>query len=239
MTRPGLLALGLMGLLVSLGFPSASAHSGRSEGSKPQEIGGSLYEPPAPGTYELPPICRVSEHTLLGSDGKPAPLLDLEDRRVAVVSFIYRSCTDATGCPLALVSMQRLDARLAEKPRLSRLVRLVTVSFDPKHDTPERMNELRRLLAPKSDWRFMTAADSGQLAPVLDDFNQDVVPLVTDDGRETGVLRHVLKVFLVDSKGEVRNIYSSGFLDEDILLNDLQTVLGSTGGGKSESLPGK
>jgi protein SCO1/2 len=53
-----------------------------------------------------------------------------------------------------------------------------------------------------------------------------VVSLVSDDGKETGILRHVMKVFLVDSKGDVRNIYSAGFLDSRILLNDLQTVLG-------------
>lgn len=239
MTRPGLFALGLMGLMIYLAPPSTSAHSGHNDASKLPETGSSLFEPPAPGTYELPPICRVSEHTLLGSNGKPALLLGLEDQQAAVVSFIYRSCTDATGCPLALVSMQRLDAKLAERPDLSRRVRLVTVSFDPKHDTPERMKELRRLLSPRGDWRFMTAADSHQLTPVLTDFNQGVVPLVTDDGRETGILRHVLKVFLVDSKENVRNIYSAGFLDERILLNDLQTVLGSSRAGKPAPLADK
>ena len=40
-------------------------------------------------------------------------------------------------------------------------------------------------------------------------------------------LRHVLKLFLVDANGAVRNIYSTGFLDLRLLLNDLETVLAS------------
>ena len=37
---------------------------------------------------------------------------------------------------------------------------------------------------------------------------------------------HVLKVFLVDAQGAVRNVYSAGFLDAEILRNDAATVLG-------------
>ena len=41
-------------------------------------------------------------------------------------------------------------------------------------------------------------------------------------------IAHVLKVFLVDGEGRVRNIYSTGFLDLRLLLADLETVLGSS-----------
>jgi hypothetical protein len=37
----------------------------------------------------------------------------------------------------------------------------------------------------------------------------------------------VLKIFLVDGAGRVRNIYSTGFLDVRLMLADLETVLGS------------
>jgi hypothetical protein len=35
----------------------------------------------------------------------------------------------------------------------------------------------------------------------------------------------VLKVFLVDARGAVRNVYSSGFLSPELLLVDARTVL--------------
>jgi len=36
---------------------------------------------------------------------------------------------------------------------------------------------------------------------------------------------HVLKVFLVDRAGDIRNIYSAGFLVPDLVVNDIKTVL--------------
>jgi cytochrome oxidase Cu insertion factor (SCO1/SenC/PrrC family) len=87
------------------------------------------------------------------------------------------------------------------------------------------MAELRRSLAPATGWRFLTAPDAHAIAPVLAAFGQDALPLVGGDERALGLYRHVLKVFLVDAQGAVRNIYSSGFLSPELLLVDARTVL--------------
>lgn len=204
-------AAGLLAIAVALGSSPARAQS--------------FYDAPAPGSYALPVIDSVEEHTLLAHDGKPAPLLGLGERQIAVVSFIYRSCSDANGCPLALMRLQTLDRELAKQPELAGRVRLVTASFDPKRDTPERMAELRGHMSPKSDWRFLTAASRRELAPVLTDYGQDVAKVIDPSGNETEVLRHVLKVFLIDGEGRVRNIYSNGFLDTRLVLADIRTLL--------------
>ncbi len=49
------------------------------------------YVPPAPGSYELPALGRVSDRTLLLPDGGAAPLLGLAPGQVALVSFVYRT----------------------------------------------------------------------------------------------------------------------------------------------------
>jgi cytochrome oxidase Cu insertion factor (SCO1/SenC/PrrC family) len=110
-------------------------------------------------------------------------------------------------------------------------VRLVTVSFDPARDTPEKMGELRSALEPKGDWRFLTAASDAELAPVLRSYGQDVVRMGGAGETDAVVLRHVLKVFLVDASGDVRNIYSTGFLDTRLILADVETLLGPLDGG--------
>jgi cytochrome oxidase Cu insertion factor (SCO1/SenC/PrrC family) len=156
---------------------------------------------------------------------KSEPLLALEDDQCAVVAFVYLSCTDATGCPLSLATLQRLDRALAERDDLVNRVRLVTVSFDPERDGPAQMAHLRKHMGPRGDWRFLTAASGPALDPVLRDYGQDAVPLVTSDGASLGLMRHVAKVFLVDDRGAVRNIYSSGFLDHRLLLRDVETLL--------------
>lgn len=182
---------------------------------------GPRFEAPPAGSYELPPIRRVGEHALLDEAGQAAPLLAWKPGEASLVSFVYLSCPDA--CPTATATLAALDAKLAERPALARRVRLVTVSFDPARDTPERMAALRRALAPRGRWHFATARSFAALEPVLDDFGQDAAPL-PDDPVER--IAHVLKVFLVDGEGRVRNVYSSGFLDVRLLLADLETVLG-------------
>ncbi|HJW69122.1 MAG TPA: hypothetical protein VJ829_07185 [Candidatus Binatia bacterium] len=40
----------------------------------------------------------------------------------------------------------------------------------------------------------------------------------------------MLKVFLVDTRHRVRNVYSTGFLHPQLILNDMRTVLLDTSG---------
>lgn len=208
-----------LGLLLAGAFvATASAGAGAATADESR-----LFAAPPPGSYELPPIDRVGEHTLLDGTGRPAPLLGLAPGQVALVALVYRACSDA--CPLALATLRRIDRRLADDDAMSLRVRLVTVSFDPAHDTPERMAELARSLGARDTWRFLTAPDVASLAPVLADFDQDALPSVAASPTAAPTIRHVLKMFLVDAHGDVRNVYSTGFLDEDLLWNDLATVL--------------
>jgi cytochrome oxidase Cu insertion factor (SCO1/SenC/PrrC family) len=179
------------------------------------------FEAPAPGTYQLPPIDRVGQHHLLGTRGVAEPLIGLKDGELALISFVYLNCGEA--CPLATAMLHRLDGELAKDAQLSKRVELVTVSFDPQRDTPEKMRELRARLAPKGRWRFLTAANEAALRPVLADFGQDSV-WIPGEANAPDSLRHVLKVFVVDPGGAVRQIYSTGFLDVRLVLADLRTL---------------
>jgi cytochrome c peroxidase len=185
-----------------------------------------LYQLPEPGSYELPVIDRVGRYELLNASGERVPLLDIEPGGCAVVSFVYASCPDVGGCPLVLASLRRMDRTLAANRDLASRVQLVTVSFDPVNDTPERLATLRKHLKPIGEWHFRTAESDQEIRPVLDDFGQDALRLVAaEDGKSLGVIRHIAKVFLVDSDHAIRNIYSTGFLDHDILLRDIETLL--------------
>ena len=61
---------------------------------------------------------------------------------------------------------------------------------------------------------------------MLRDFGQDAVWIPSSEGSAPDRLRHVLKVFLVDDSGAVRNIYSTGLMEPGLVLADVRTVLG-------------
>ena len=43
-------------------------------------------------------------------------------------------------------------------------------------------------------------------------------------GRPAGPLAHVLKVFLIDARGVVREIYTTSYLYPEVILNDIKTL---------------
>jgi cytochrome oxidase Cu insertion factor (SCO1/SenC/PrrC family) len=183
------------------------------------------YTPPAPGTYELPVVDSIDDHPLVDEDGRAVRLFELTRDRVAVVAFVYTTCVETAGCPLAQSVLHRLDRALAADGELRRHVVLVSLSFDPERDDPTRLSAIRAANAPKSDWRFMTTSGEETLSPLLEDFGQPVARLRFTDGRWTGLYRHVLKVFLLDPDHRIRNVYSTGLLDADLVLSDVRTLL--------------
>src|SRR5205085_11538039 len=163
------------------------------------------YEPPPAGTYDLPAIDTVGDHPLVDASGAKTSLAGLVGDRMTVVSFFYGTCSEKNGCPLSTAVLHRLDARIASDADLSRRVALVSISFDPLHDTPERLTAMQRMRAAKSTWAFATSPDEASLAGLLADFGQSITKLRAEDGSWTGTFRHVLKVYLVDPERRVRN----------------------------------
>ena len=186
------------------------------------------YEPPAPGTYTLHRIMAAPEGEVLDLDGRARPLSQYTRERFTLLAFVYTTCVDPDGCPLAYRVFDALRPPLAADPALRDRVQLVTLSFDPATDTPAAMRryaagrERTRPGAPP--WHFLTTRSTRALQPLLDGFGQDVRAASRPAGGRREI-SHVLKVFLIDPAGDVREIYSSAFLHPRTVLNDLQTLL--------------
>ena len=184
------------------------------------------YEAPTPGTYRLPPIMRAVDGRVLREDASPAHLFDLMGDRLVLLSFVYTRCTDVNGCPLAKAVFHLVRARLKEHPELAETTRLLSISFDPDNDTPEAMRAYRPQSGDDSvEWMFLTTRDRTDLQPILDGYGQYTLREYDENGVYTGDFAHLLRVYLIDRERQVRNIYSTGFLHPDILINDLETLL--------------
>jgi cytochrome c peroxidase/protein SCO1/2 len=180
------------------------------------------YEPPAPGSYVLHRIMPAPDGKIVGLSGKTEALSRYTRGAITLLGFIYTTCTDPDGCPLAYRVFDALNEEIGAAPRLRDKVRFVTLSFDPLRDTPGAMREYagsrEKGTAPR--WYFLTTRSGRELEPLVDGFGQDVRR--TRSGRE---LSHVLKVFLIDREGDVREIYGSNFLHPRAVLNDIETLL--------------
>jgi cytochrome c peroxidase len=190
------------------------------------------YVPPAPGSYELPPIGPAADGVVVDADGTSRRLFDYLGDRYVLLSFIYTHCTAVQGCLLATGSLAMVKEALTSEPDLAKRVRLISLSFDPDRDSPavmRRYAEEGRLGETKGhgsirDWSFLTTASRVDLAPILEGYGQSILREVDALGRPTGNLSHVLKVFLIDHKRRVRNIYSTAFLHPAVVINDVKTL---------------
>jgi cytochrome c peroxidase len=184
------------------------------------------YAPPAAGTYALPPLFGAADGQVLAEDGTTTRLHDVFGDRVVVLSFIFSTCSDIAGCPLAAAVLHRVQQRLEQTPAIADRVRLVTLSFDPARDTPAVMRLYAQGLAEKApDWRFLTAASPAALRPILAAYDQSISIDYDAQGRSLGTFSHLLRVYLIDPDKRVRNMYSVSFLHPDLLVADIRTLL--------------
>lgn len=183
------------------------------------------FTPPAAGSYALPPIQPAPPGTVLDSRGKRHDLKAFTTGKVTLLSLFYAQCADPEGCPAAFNAMIELRDRLAQRPGLARRVRLVSLSFDPM-DTPELLAAFGHHLAgPKVSWSFLAGAAPEGLAAMLDGFGQDIAVESEGGATEARVITHMLKLFLIDRRGQVREIYTTAFLQPEVMLNDILTLL--------------
>jgi protein SCO1/2 len=199
-----MLAVGLLWLgPVCLGMPPVMAdpahrHDTAAE-REPFRPTGFEYDPPAPGSYRLPPLATAADGTALDETGAVRSLRGLMTDRITVLSFIYTRCGDI--CPLGTMLM-------------------------PDHDTPEVMASEARALRVDggADWQFLTASGMSELAAILAAYDQRVIAKANPDDPR-GPLAHQLRVYLIDRELRIRNIYSLDFLDPRLVLADIRTLI--------------
>ena len=105
----------------------------------------------------------------------------------------------------------------------------MTLSFDPARDSPSVMKRYAGSRLEEEGglrWLFLTTRSARELLPLVDGFGQDVrYSIDRSSGRPVRQLAHVLKVFLIDRAGYVREIYTSTFLHPRSIMGDIETLL--------------
>lgn len=100
---------------------------------------------------------RLEDALLRDQDGRAVRLKsDVLGKRVAVVNFIYTTCT--TVCPVSSHTMSQLQQRLGA--RVGAEVQLVSITVDPLRDAPARLKEYSARHGAADGWRWLTGPKS-------------------------------------------------------------------------------
>ncbi|MFI3121701.1 MAG: SCO family protein, partial [Methylococcaceae bacterium] len=152
------------------------------------------FTAPLPGTYQLPPLGLAADGKVVNTDNKDLSLYDLVGDKLVLLSFIYATCSDVNGCPLATMVLHKIKARLVKEPELSKSLRLVTLSFNPDYDSPEVMRRYgEQLQGSGVEWQFLTTRSEQALAPILAHYPQNILKAYDAKGQFTGSFSHNLR----------------------------------------------
>lgn len=143
-------------------------------------------------TDKLPVIRAVPDFALTDQDGKTFTNGDLRGK-IWIADFIFTRCQGP--CPLMTSRMLEMQRALVKTPD----VKLVSVSIDPVHDTPEVLKTYAEANhAEPARWKFLTGDKAVIDKLVTEGFMQ---PL----GEENGEPVHGTMFLVVDGNGMVRS----------------------------------
>ncbi len=164
-------------------------------------------------------IRAPADFTLTTQDGKPFRLADVRGK-VVLVSFIFTTCNGT--CPATTHRMSQAAQTLA-KDGLRDKVHLLSITLDPARDKPAVLRNYMRLYdVDAKHWTFLTGSQK-EIDKVLSDWGMWV------RAGPGGQLDHPSRVFLLDGRGRVREIYNLEFFRPAWVREDVQLLLKEAG----------
>ena len=179
--------------------------TGRGEAPDPQLIEESMLAKVFKVGDILPDLSFTNQ------DGKRIRFSNYKGK-VLAMTFIYTRCPLPDFCIRMSTHFARLQTLLREDKRIAGKWHLLTVSFDPKFDSPEVLKEYGRSYnADFSTWDFVT--DSLSTIYKL----ADGLGLTFSD--DQGLIAHNLRTVLLDKEGRVVKIINGNeWLPDDIAM---------------------
>ena len=173
---------------------------------------------PAAGPL-IDPGAEVPDATFVDQDGRERSLSDWRGK-TTVVTFIYTRCPVPDFCPLMDRNFAAVQAALKGDPALAERVHLVSVSFDPDHDTPPVLKtHAERVGADPALWSYVTGSRES-----IDKFGAGFgVNIMRDDGTMEEIV-HNLRTAVIDPNGHLVHVLNGNDWKPERLLSDIRAV---------------
>jgi len=176
-------------------------------------------QPPAasPKAFHMPsPGEEVPDFGFTDQDGKRASLKQFRGKTL-MITFIYTRCPFPDFCPRMSSNFSEIYKQLGSNPSLAN-TQLLSVSFDPEHDTPKVLRDYGFSVAHTHDaalfrrWEFAVPKTS-DLPKVADFFALTVKP-------EGGLITHNLSTAVIGPDGKIVKWYHGGDWQVSDLIKD-------------------
>ena len=179
-----------------------------------------IYHVPAAGDV-------VPDFRLRNQDKKPIRLEQFRGSAL-LITFIYTRCPLPDFCPRVTHNFADVNRQLAALPAIYAKTHLLCVSFDPEHDTPERLRAYGAEYIGSdakdafSHWDFAVPDDA-----VLKEMAKYFDVGMTPGADET--INHTLSTTLIGPDGRVVKFYPGNEWTAAEVTADVEKLLGGKG----------
>lgn len=173
---------------------------GRGDGGEPAAVAGIIPAGSTVASAWSP--AGIDDFTFTERSGEPVSKADLLGEPW-VVGFIFTRC--AGPCPKVTGQMLKLQESLPDAD-----FRLVTLTVDPDHDTPEKLRQYADFFgADPEKWLFLTGPKEELYRYIGKTFLMPVQEMTGADRLPGFEVLHTTNLLLVDAKGVVRGKYNA------------------------------
>jgi len=168
---------------------------------------------PAASAESLPKIGPAPAFSLVDQNGKAFRFKELRGK-VAVVTFIFTSCSDS--CPLLTAKLVQVNGMLgSDAPK----VRFVAITVDPMNDSPEVLKKYAQLYsAPEEQFVFLTG-DFDRIHEIVRSYGAYF------NTRGERDVDHTFLTSIVDQSGTLRVQYLGYRFDPEEFVTDLKLLV--------------
>jgi protein SCO1 len=167
---------------------------------------------------------KVPDFKLRNQDGRLIHLDQFRGKNL-LITFIYTRCPLPNFCPLVTRNFASINRQLSADPKLKGKTHLLCVSFDPEHDTPERLkaygeeymgSDAKTVFA---NWDF-AVSDKHELLEMAKFFDVGI----TNEPDQT--ISHTLSTTLVGRDGKVLKFYPGNEWTPEQVVGDVKQSMG-------------
>ena len=165
---------------------------------------------------------EVPNFTLINQDSKKISFNDFRGK-VLILTFIFTRCPQADFCPRMSGKFADLEAELRKNPALAANVRLLSITIDPKFDTPQILKTYGAAYQGKDVktnfdiWQLATAGGEKETKDIASFFGLQATP----DGTQ---IIHNLRTAIISPDGKVYKIYAGSDWSNAELMRELQSL---------------
>lgn len=164
----------------------------------------------------------IPDFTLTNQDGKKIKASDYRGKALAI-TFIYRECPLPEYCIKMSQHFSDMANRIAADAQAKQNTRLLSISFDPDRDTPEKLKTYGLGYLgkdPKDDftvWQLAVGTDA-EVRTIADFFGLKYEV----DQNDKAQINHSLVTAVISADGKVTQVFNGGRWTPDEVMNELR-----------------